>query len=92
MSRPSVLLIKTKTQIDLRDEALKNRIVITFAGKTAVDPRLTGAEDAELLSGRYEVEMGGEEVHERTGIHHEHEHTKAIDPNLLPVRGRKPCD
>lgn len=92
MKRPSALLIKTKTPIDLNNKALKNLIVITFAGKTAMEPHLTGTEDAELLSGGYEVEMRGEEVHERTGIHHEHKHTKAIHPNLLPVRRRKCCD
>lgn len=57
-----------------------------------MEPRLTGAEDAELLGGGYEVEVRGEEVHECTGIHHEHKHTKAIHPNLLPVRRRKSCD
>lgn len=92
MKRPSALLIKTKTPIDLNNKALKNLIVITFAGKTAMEPHLTGTEDAELLSGGYEVEMRGEEVHERTRIHHEHKHTKAIHPNLLPVRRRKCCD
>lgn len=54
-----------------------------------MDQHLTGTEDAQLLSGRYEVEMCGEEVHERTRIHHEHKHTEAIYPNLLPVRRRK---
>lgn len=33
--------------------------------------------------------MCGEEVHERTRIHHEHKHPEAIYPNLLPVRRRK---
>lgn len=90
MKRPSALLIKTKTPIDPNNKALKHLIVITFAGRTTLD--LTGTEDAELLSGGYEVEMSGEEVHEGTGIHHEHKHTKAIHPNLLPVRRRKYCD
>lgn len=86
MKQPPAVLIKNKTQSDLDDKALKNLIVITFAGKTAMDRHLTGTEDAKLLSGRYEVEVCGEEVHECTGIHHEHKHTKAIYPNLLPVR------
>lgn len=45
----------------------------------------TGAEDAELLSGRYEVEVCGEEVHKRAGIHHEHEHPEAVHSHLLPA-------
>lgn len=86
MKQPSALQIKTKTQINLSNKALKNLIVITFAGKTTTDQFLTGTEDAQLLSGRYQVEMCGEEVHERTRIHHEHKHTEAIYPNLLPAR------
>lgn len=53
MTRPSALWIKKKTQSDLDDKALKNLIVITFAGETAQDQHLTGTEDAQLLSGRY---------------------------------------
>lgn len=89
VKQPSALWIKTKTQIDLSDKALKNLIVITFAGKTTIDQHLTGTEDPQLLSGRYEVEMCGEEVHERTRIHHEDKHAEAIYPNLLPVRRRR---
>lgn len=53
------------------------------------DYDLTGAEDAELLSGWNEVEVCGEEVHERTGIHHEHKHAEAVHSHLLPARSRK---
>ena len=45
---------------------------------------LTGTEDAELLRGRDDVEVGGEEVHERTGVHHEHKHAEAVHTHLLP--------
>lgn len=33
--------------------------------------------------------MCGEEVHERTRIHHEHKHPEAIYPNLFPVWRRR---
>lgn len=47
---------------------------------------LTSTEDAELLSGGDEVEVCGEEVHERSGIHHEHKHPEAVHSHLLPAR------
>lgn len=53
------------------------------------DDDLTGAEDPELLSGWNEVEVCGEEVHERPGIHHEHKHAEAVHSHLLPARSRK---
>lgn len=50
--------------------------------------KLTGTEDAQLLGGRHDVEMRGEEVHEGAGVHHEHEHAEAVHAHLLPVGTR----
>lgn len=89
MKQASALRIKNKTQIDLSDKALKNLSALSL--HLLAKQHLTGTEDAQLLSGRYEVEMCGEKVHERTRIHHKHKHTEAIYPNLLPVRRGRKC-
>ena len=50
---------------------------------------LTSTEDAELLSGGYDVEVCGEEVHKCTGIHHKHKDAETVYSDLLPAEVRK---